>query len=129
MKRRHTRIRMVSLLFLVGVAVSAAATSWAQEAAPSEAVTKTIYSGSGVVAGVGAVAGSVVYAPFKALIMCPVSAVASGVTYAATWGGTDTSDYLLRLGCTGTYFISPSMVQGQETFRRYDERQAADGAK
>ena len=122
MKRRQTRIRMVSLLFLVGVAVSAAATSWAQEAPPSEAVTKTIYSGSPIVAGVGAVVGSVVYAPFKALIMCPVSAVASGVTYAATRGGTDTSEYLLRLGCTGTYLISPAMVRGHEAFRPYDER-------
>ena len=129
MKRRQTRIRMVSLVFLVGVAVSAAATSWAQEAPPSEAVTKTIYSGSPIVAGVGAVVGSVVYAPFKALIMCPVSAVASGVTYAATRGGTDTSEYLLRLGCTGTYLISPAMVQGHEAFRRYDEPQADGGAK
>ena len=129
MKRRQTRIRMVSLVFLVGVAVSAAATSWAQEARPSEAVTKTIYSGSPIVAGVGAVVGSVVYAPFKALIMCPVSAVASGVTYAATRGGTDTSEYLLRLGCTGTYLISPAMVRGHEAFRRYDEPQADGGAK
>ncbi|MBP1774448.1 MAG: hypothetical protein H6Q86_454, partial [candidate division NC10 bacterium] len=89
---------------------------------PSEAVTKTIYSGSPVVAGVGAVLGSVVYAPFKALIMCPLSAVASGVTYAATGGGTDTSGYLLRLGCTGTYLIAPAMVQGHQVFRPYDER-------
>jgi hypothetical protein len=74
------------------------------------------------VAGVGAVVGSVVFAPFKALIMCPANAVAAGVTYAATWGGTETPEYLLRLGCTGTYFISPAMVQGQEAFRRYDER-------
>lgn len=117
------------MVLLVGVAVSAAATSWAQEAPPSEAVTKTIYSGSPIVAGVGAVVGSVVYAPFKALIMCPVSAVASGVTYAATRGGTDTSEYLLRLGCTGTYLISPAMVRGHEAFRRYDERQADGGAK
>lgn len=121
MKRRHARIRTLGLMILVGVAALAGATSWAQDAPPSESATKTIYSGSGVVAGVGAVLGSAVYAPFKALIMCPVSAVASGVTYAATRGGTDTSSYLLRLGCTGTYLISPAMVQGHESFRRYDE--------
>jgi len=113
---------MLGAVFLVGVAASAAATSWAQEGAPSESMSKTIYSGSPIVAGVGAVLGSVVHAPFKGLIMCPLSAVASGVTYAATMGGTDTSAYLLRLGCTGTYLISPAMVQGHEAFRPYDER-------
>jgi len=51
-----------------------------------------------------------------------LSAVASGATYAATMGGTDTSEYLLRLGCTGTYLISPTMVRGHEAFRPYDER-------
>ncbi len=122
MTRRHTRNGRLALVLLVGVAMGAAATSWAQEAPPSEDVTKTIYAGSHIVAGVGAAAGTVVYAPFKALIMCPLSAVASGVAYAATRGGTDTSGYLLRLGCTGTYMISPAMVQGHEAFRRYDER-------
>jgi hypothetical protein len=112
----------VLLLLSIGVAVCASATSWAQEAPPSDAATRTIYSGSSIVAGVGAVGGSIVYAPFKAFIMCPVGAVAAGVTYAATWGGTETSEYLLRLGCTGTYFISPAMAQGHEAFRRYDER-------
>ena len=121
MKSRHARSRIVLLLVVAGVVACASGTSWAQEAPPSEAVTKTIYSGSPIVAGVGSVFGSVVYAPFKALIMCPVSAVASGVTYAATMGGTDTSGYLLRLGCTGTYLISPAMVQGHEVFRPYDE--------
>ena len=122
MRSRHASARGVLLLVVVAGVVCASGTSWAQEAPPSEAVTKTIYSGSPVVAGVGAVLGSVVYAPFKALIMCPLSAVASGVTYAATGGGTDTSGYLLRLGCTGTYLIAPAMVQGHQAFRPYDER-------
>jgi len=122
MKPRQARIGMLSVVFLIGVALCVSATSWAQEAPPSESMTKTIYSGSPIVAGVGAVIGSVVYAPFKALIMCPLSAVASGATYAATMGGTDTSEYLLRLGCTGTYLISPTMVRGHEAFRPYDER-------
>ena len=73
-------------------------------------------------AGTGAVLGSIFFVPFKALIMCPVGAVAAGGTYAVTGGETETANYLLRLGCTGTYFISPAMIQGQEAFRRYDER-------
>lgn len=122
MKRRHARIGRLALVLLVGVAMGAAATGWAQEAPPSEEMAKTIYAGSHIVASVGAVVGTVVYAPFKALVMCPLSAAASGVTYAATRGGTDTSGYLLRLGCTGTYVITPAMVQGHEAFRRFEER-------
>lgn len=122
MRPRHARTRNVLLLMLVGAAVCASGTSWAQGASPTDAATQSSPSGPTILAGVGAVLGSLVYAPFKAFIMCPVSAVASGVTYAATRGGTDTAEYVLRLGCTGTYFISPSMVQGQEAFRRYDER-------
>lgn len=122
MTSRHARILGVLLLVAVGMTVGASGAGWAQEAPPSESMAKTNDSGSPIVAGAGAVAGSVIFAPFKALIMCPLSAVASGVTYAATWGGTDTSEYLLRLGCTGTYVISPAMVQGHEAFKRYDER-------
>ena len=66
--------------------------------------------------------GSIFYAPFKGLIQCPaVGLVAAGVTYAATGGQKETPEYLLRVGCTGTYFISPGMVQGQEAFRTYDK--------
>ena len=31
--------------------------------------------------------------------------------------GLAAADYLLRAGCTGTYFISPGMVRGQEEFQ------------
>ena len=54
--------------------------------------------------------------------MCPLGAVAAGGTYVATLGASEIPDYLLRLGCTGTYLISPAMIQGQEPFRRFDER-------
>ena len=47
--------------------------------------------------------------------------VAAGATYAATGGEKETPEYLLRVGCTGTYVISPEMVQGQEAFRAYDK--------
>jgi hypothetical protein len=50
-----------------------------------------------------------------------VGLVAAGATYAATGGQKETPEYLLRVGCTGTYFISPGMVQGQEAFRTYDK--------
>lgn len=121
MTSRNARTRLPMLLCLVGLAVSAPLTSWAQDAPPDDATNQSSSSGRRVVATIGAVAGSIVYAPFKALVLCPVGAVAAGATYAATRGTTDTPDYLLRLGCTGTYIISPSMVQGEEAFRRYDE--------
>jgi hypothetical protein len=79
-------------------------------------------TGRTVAAGVGAVAGSIIYAPFKAVIMCPAGALAAGVTYVAVQGEGETPNYLLRLGCTGTYVISPGMVQGREAFRPYDQR-------
>jgi hypothetical protein len=98
------------------------AASWAQETTPAAADSGSGPSGSTILAGVGAVFGSVFYAPFKGLILCPaVGVVASGVTYAATGGEKETPEYLLRVGCTGTYFISPGMVQGQEAFRAYDK--------
>jgi len=121
MTSRHARNRILIPLCLVGLAAIAPLTSWAQGAPPGDAEPQSSSPERRVAATIGAVAGSIVYAPFKALVLCPVSAVAAGATYAATRGATDTPDYLLRLGCTGTYIISPSMVQGEEAFRRYDE--------
>src|SRR3990172_5079484 len=61
-----------------------------------------------VLATVGAVIGSIFYIPFKALGICPGMALASGVHYAATVGKEPATDeYLVRAGCTGTYFITP----------------------
>jgi hypothetical protein len=118
-----TRWRMVGCLAALGAATVLAgpATGWAQGKAPA-AGEQPGPTGRAVTAGVGAVAGTVVYAPFKAFIMCPMGALAAGATYAVTGGEKETANYLLRLGCTGTYLISPAMVQGQEAFRRYDER-------
>jgi hypothetical protein len=105
---------MTALLLITGPL------TWAQEA-PASSDSGSGPSGSTILAGVGAVIGSIFYAPFKGLIMCPaVGLVASGVTYAATGGEKETPNYLLRLGCTGSYFLSPSMVQGKDTFRAYD---------
>ena len=121
MKPKHARGGMLLSMCLVGAALVTPVPSWAQAASPGEAAAGPSSSGRAVLAGVGAVFGSMVYAPFKAAVMCPVGALASGATYAATGGERETPNYLLRLGCTGTYFITPAMVQGQEAFRRYDE--------
>jgi hypothetical protein len=110
------------VLCLVVTMVTAPLTGWAQGTPPPDAATQPSASARTVVAGIGAVVGSIVYVPFKAVIMCPVGALASGVSYVVTGGKPDPSDYLLRLGCTGTYFITPAMVQGAEPFRAYDER-------
>ena len=68
-----------------------------------------------------AVVGTIFYAPFKAVFLCPVGALASGATYAATGGAKQPATYLLDLGCTGRYAISPGMIQGRETFQAIDE--------
>lgn len=74
-------------------------------------------SGRTVLASVGAVVGSILYIPFKLAGICPGMALAAGVHYAATLGkDTPVDEYLLRAGCTGTYVITPGMVQGQEEF-------------
>lgn len=120
MQCSHGRGRILLWLLVMGVAACLPTTSWAQGAPPADSEAPTSWSSA--VAGVGAVVGSIVYAPFKALVMCPVSAVASGATYAVTGGATDTPRFLLRVGCSGTYVIAPAMVQGQEAFRAYDAR-------
>jgi hypothetical protein len=119
-----TRWGMVGWLAALGttaVVLAGPTASWAQGAASAEG-GKPGPTGRTVAAGIGAVVGTAVFAPFKAAVMCPVGALAAGATYAVTGGEKETADYLLRLGCTGTYFISPAMVQGQEAFRRYEDR-------
>ena len=111
----------LAALGATAVVLAGPGASWAQGAAPPDGGPSGA-TGRTVVAGIGAVAGTVVYAAFKAFVMCPVGALAAGATYAVTGGEKETADYLLRLGCTGTYLISPGMVQGQEAFRRYEER-------
>ena len=120
MRCSHSRGRILLWLLVMGVAMGLPTTSWAQGAPPAGSEVPTFWSNA--LAGAGAVAGSIVYVPFKALVMCPVSAVASGATYAVTGGATETPNFVLRVGCTGTYLIAPAMVQGQESFRAYDAR-------
>ncbi len=117
MTRRSVRGRMWLSLGLIGAAVLAPLVSWAQAMPPAEAAGQPSSAARSVVAGAGAVAGTGVYAPFKALVMCPVGAVASGAVYAVTGGEKETPRYLLGLGCAGTYLITPGMIQGEEAFR------------
>ena len=70
--------------------------------------------GTEVLAGIAAVVGTVAYAPFKAALICPETAVGAGVSLAV--GGPTSAERLLRIGCTGTYVITPGMVRGQAEF-------------
>jgi hypothetical protein len=113
MKRLRTSglVTLVALLLLVGIPSAA----WSQDAAPAGASAQGS-TGSDVVAGLGSILGSVVFFPFKALVICPGMAIASGVSYAFTGGEPEPAEYLLRVGCTGSYGASPGMVQGQGEF-------------
>jgi len=116
--RREPRMRtLLMILVLLPVLLSAPVSpARAEEAAPPPSGDDA--TGRKIVAGVGSVLGSVVYAPFKALVLCPGMALAAGVTYAATLGkAKEDADYLARVGCTGTYLITPGMVQGKEEFQ------------
>jgi len=117
-KRGWGRILIVVIAVLGMVGPMA---SWAQEATPAAPNSGSGPSGATILADVGAVFGSIFFVPFKGLILCPALGLASGVTYAATGGEKGTPEYLLRLGCTGTYFISPEMVQGKEAFQAYEK--------
>jgi hypothetical protein len=116
------------LLLVVGIVLSGGGTGWAQQAVPPTAPPAAdpapwpVLPGEdaparSILAGVGAVVGSFFYLPFKALGICPGMALASGVSLAVTGGDRAAAGYLLRAGCTGTYFITPGMVQGQEEFQ------------
>lgn len=115
-KSRKVRAVVIILMaWLIGV--SAAGTGWAQPAVPEAPASSTDLSGTQILAALAGGVGSLFYIPFKALAICPGMALASGASLAVTGGNRDTAEYLLRVGCTGTYFITPGMVRGQEEFR------------
>ncbi len=93
---------------------------WAQDQAATPTDSPDDW-GRTVLADVASAIGTLIYAPVKGLILCPaVGLVAGGATYIATQGKTDTPKDLLRLGCTGSYVVTPSMIRGQESFRTND---------
>lgn len=116
------RVVMAGVLVLM-VGVATAGTTWAQQAAataPPGGATPTYANDSSVLTAMAAVAGAIgsfFYIPFKVGALCPGMALASGASMAVTGGDKATAEYLLRVGCTGTYFITPEMVRGQEEFK------------
>ncbi len=77
-------------------------------------------SPANVLASISAVLGSVFYAPFKAVLVCPVSAVAAGVTFLATSGAPAPATTVLHIGCEGDNFVTRAMIRGQDEFREPD---------
>jgi hypothetical protein len=114
---------LFAVLVLGGIVLAGGGHGGAQQAAPPPdpwplPTVAEDSPGRTVLATVGAIFGSIFYIPFKAVGICPGMALASGVHYAATVGKEPATDeYLLRAGCTGTYVITPGMVQGQEEFQ------------
>ncbi len=108
------------LLLLLGL-IGAPAISGAETALPEPPKLTSDTPVSHGFNTAAAIVGTIVFAPFKALLLCPVSALASGVTYAATAGATQPAEYVLQLGCTGTYAVTPEMLEGRQTFHAIDE--------
>lgn len=102
---------------VLGLVLSATGASWAQPPAASAAQPANDSPGLAAMAAVVGTIGSFLYIPFKIGAICPGMAPASGASLAVTGGDRSTAEYLLRLGCTGTYAITPEMVRGQEEFQ------------
>jgi hypothetical protein len=116
--RRMMRGLLVALLALGGV-LAGAGHGWAQQATPPAPMPAPADDSPGLtaMAAVAGAIGSVFYIPFKLAVICPGMALASGASLAFTGGDSATAEYLLRVGCTGTYFITPGMVRGKEEFQ------------
>jgi ABC-type Fe3+ transport system permease subunit len=121
------RIVMIALLTLA-IGLAATAQGWAQQVSPQMATTSSTPAPdedrpvANALATAAAVVGSLFYIPFKLAVICPGMALASGASLAVTGGDKATAEYLLRVGCTGTYFVTPQMVRGQEEFHGAGER-------
>jgi hypothetical protein len=116
--RRERRMPILLTILLVLPALLLAPVSPARAAQAASPTSEGDSTGRTIVANVGSVMGTIVYAPFKALVLCPGMALAGGVTYAATLGkAKEDAEYLARVGCTGTYLVTPEMVQGKEEFQ------------
>jgi hypothetical protein len=121
--RDTLRIGMAGLLALL-IGVTAAGAAWAQQETPPAVAGPPPAHDTAltVMAAVAGAIGTFFYIPFKVGFMCPGMALASGASLAVTGGDKATAEYLLRVGCTGTYFITPAMVRGQQEFHEAGER-------
>ncbi len=121
--RDTLRIGMAGLLALL-IGMAAAGAAWAQQETPPAVAEPPPAHDTAltVMAAVAGAIGTFFYIPFKVGLMCPGMALASGASLAVTGGDKATAEYLLRVGCTGTYFITPAMVRGQEEFHEAGER-------
>ncbi len=117
-----TWCRILAVVGVVGV-VLAVPTSVRAQAAEAETADVEA-SPTNVLASITAVLGSFVYAPFKAVVVCPISAVGAGATWLATGGEPSPANRVLHIGCDGDYFITRRMVRGQEEFREPDSPSA-----
>lgn len=113
-KRRLWVVLVGLMAFLVGM--GATGIGWAQQATPP-APQADDSPGLTAMAAVAGTLGSFFYVPFKVGAICPGMALASGASLAVTGGDTTKAERLLRIGCTGTFLITPGMVRGQEGFQ------------
>lgn len=112
---------MIALLILAS-GLLATGRTWAQPVPPPGPSPADDSPALTAMAAAAAAVGSLFYVPFKAAAICPGMALASGASLAVTRGERATAEYLLRVGCSGTYFITPGMVRGQEDFRESGTR-------
>lgn len=109
--RRIAALAMALVWILTG-------TGWAQSVPPPPSPPSANDApGLTAMAGLAGAIGSFLYLPFKLGAICPGMALAAGVSLAVTGGDRITAEQLLRVGCAGTYFITPGMVRGQEAFQ------------
>ncbi len=122
MQRNRRQHGSVIVLFVLAIVLFGIEAAWAQSAAPSEPAGTKGVSATEVLATVASAVGSFFYIPFKAAAICPGMALASGASLAFTHGDRTTAEYLLRVGCTGTYVITPGMIRGQQEFQGSGDR-------
>jgi hypothetical protein len=79
--------------------------SWAQSSAPAESsLERATYTA-------GSVLGSILYTPFKGLL-CVMGGTGSGLVFISS--GSEGAKAVARESCTGTWFITPSVLKGDE---------------
>jgi hypothetical protein len=110
--------RILVALGVVGILIVLPTAARAQEAAGAAADDDT--TAAYKMAGVASLLGTLVYAPLKAVVLCPLSAVGAGVAYVAAGGESAPADRVLHIGCGGSYAITRGMIRGQQEIEMPD---------